>query len=174
MNMGVKIMVLNSLVLSLVRYVIPLLININSKQVKIINNLVMKTARTAIGYHSYYWSNSKVLKTCSWLNGVHLLYYGIVSFIHKCNFEKLPLTIVDRWNYNTRVSSRNNIGPISNKYKSKTKITGDSLLHKGVFIYSKIPDYMKLSRGKKFNSNLKLEIPKKFPNNRIVLPTDYG
>ena len=173
MNMGVKVMVLNSLVLSLVRYVIPLLINMNSKQIKIIHNLVMKTARTAIGYHSYYWSNSKVLKTCVWFNGVHLLYYGIISFIHKCNFEKLPLTIVDRWNYNTRVSSRNNIGPISNKDKSKTKITGDLLLYKRIFLYSKIPDYMKIIKGNKFKSNFRIEIPKRFPNNRMVLLTDY-
>ena len=44
MNIGVRTMVLNSLVLSFVWYVIPLLINMNAKQLKIINNLVMKTA----------------------------------------------------------------------------------------------------------------------------------
>ena len=172
--MGVRTMVLNSLVLSLVRYVIPLLINMNANQIKIINNLVMKTARTAIGYHSYYWSNIKVLKMCGWLNGVHLLYYGIISFIHKCNFERLPRTIVNNWCYNSRECSRNNIGPIKNKDKNKTKILGDSLLHKGIFIYSKIPDSIKLFKGLKFKNKMKIEIPKRFPNNRMVLLTDYG
>ena len=54
-NDKVRILVTNSLVLSILKYVQLLLININAKQLKIINVLVMKAARAAIGYHSYYW-----------------------------------------------------------------------------------------------------------------------
>ena len=64
----------------------PLLLNINSKQINTINVLVMKAARQTIGYHSYKWSNFKVLKYCKWLNGIHNIYYATLCFVHKINF----------------------------------------------------------------------------------------
>merc|ERR1719158_1084770 len=99
-------MVLNLLVLSLIRYVMLLLININHKQVKVLKMLVLKTARTAIGYHAYYWTNTKVLTTCDWLDAVHLLYYSIICFIHKCNFERMPKIIIKNWVYTNRENNR--------------------------------------------------------------------
>ena len=155
MNLKVRIMVLNALVISLVRYVLPLLLNVNKKQLDIINKLIMKTACTAVGYHSYYWSNVKILKTCNWLNGTHLLYYSVISFIHKCNFERVPESIVEKWIFNDSRSQRYTITPIGNKYKSKGKITSDSLLHKGILIYSKIPDSIKTKIGNTFKKGLK-------------------
>ena len=60
MNNKIKLLVTNSLVISIIRYVMPLFKNINYKQINTINVLVMKAARQTIGYHSYKWSNYKV------------------------------------------------------------------------------------------------------------------
>ena len=173
MNTRVRVMILNSLSLSLVRYVMPLLININCKQVKIIKTLVLKTARAAIGYHSYYWTNSKVLKTCEWLDGIHLFYYSIICFIHKCNIDRVPKLIIINWEYTNRVGSRT-IGPKMNVHMSKSSITSNSLLHKGLFIYSRVPDSMKMKNGKIFKKMIKNMVPNSFPPNRIILQSDYG
>ena len=53
MNNKIKILVTNSLVISIIRYVMPLFLNINFKQINTINVLVMKAARQTIGYHAY-------------------------------------------------------------------------------------------------------------------------
>ena len=71
----------------------------------------MKTARAAIGYHSYYWTNTKILRYCNWLNGMHLLYYSIISFIHKCNFERLPKSIINNWIFNDQRDTRFTLSP---------------------------------------------------------------
>ena len=174
MNTKVKVMVLNSLILSLVRYAMPLLINLNCKQVKVVKTLVLKVARVAIGYHSYYWTNTKVLKTREWLDGIHLLYYSIISFVHKCNFDRLPKLIVDNWVYTNRDGKSRLIGPRHHSYKPKSSITSNSLLHKGIFIYSKVQDSMKTKNGKTFKKYIRNIIQNKFPNDRMILPSDYG
>ena len=53
MNNKVKISVTNSLVISIIRYAMPLLLNINFRQINTINVLIMKAARQTIGYHTY-------------------------------------------------------------------------------------------------------------------------
>ena len=144
MNNKVKIIIFNSLVLSIIRYVMPLLLNINFKQLNTINVIVTKAARSAIGYHTYKWSNSKVLKYCNWLNVVHTIYYSTLCFIHKINFEMEPKQLVNEliFNNNNKIT-RFVKSPMDNKNKSKSNITSDSLLYNGIFIYNKIPEIFK-------------------------------
>ena len=144
MNNKVKIIVYNSLVLSIIHYVMPLLLNINFKQLNTVNVLVTKAARSAIGYHTYKWSNFKLLNYCKWLNGVHMIYYSTLCFIHKINYEMEPKSIINKLKYNkNNKNSRYVNAPACNIYKSKSIITGNSLLFNGIFIYNKIPDIFK-------------------------------
>ena len=123
----------------------PLLLNINFKQINIINVLVMKAARQTIGYHTYKWSNFKVLKYCKWLNGVHNIYYATLCFVHKINFEMEPKSLVSQLIFNNDIKKNTRFikSPTDNKYKSKSKITSDSLLFNVIYIYNKIPEYIK-------------------------------
>ena len=99
MNKKVKIMVYNSLIISILTYVMPILINMNTKQLSIPNVLINKVARSCIGIASYRWHNSKVILKCAWLNGTHLLYYSALCLIHKMNFEGLPQSLVELFVY---------------------------------------------------------------------------
>ena len=103
MNNKIKILVTNSLVISIIRYAMPLFLNINFKQINTINVLVMKAVRKTIGYHTYKWSNFKVLKYCKWLNGVHNIYYATLCFVHKINFEMEPKSLVSQLIFNNDV-----------------------------------------------------------------------
>ena len=100
MNNKIKIIVYNSLVISIIRYVMPLLLNLNFKQLKTVNVLVTQAARSAIGYHTYKWSNFKLLRYCNWLGGVHMLYYSTLCFVHKINFEMEPKSLINELKFN--------------------------------------------------------------------------
>ena len=105
MNTKIRIMVTNSKVISIIKYVLPLLININNKQLNIINVLINKAAGSAIGYHSYKWSNNKILNVCNWLNSTHSIYYATLCFIHKINFEMLPKSIIDNFIFSNNIKN---------------------------------------------------------------------
>ena len=99
MNKKVKILVHNSLIISILTYVMPILIDINAKQLKLLNVLINKVARTCMGRAAYRWHNSKLFQKCGWLNGTHLLYYSALCFLHKINFESIPISIIDLYIY---------------------------------------------------------------------------
>ena len=138
--------------------------------------LVMKAAIQAIGYHSYKWSNFKVLKYCKWLNGIHNIYYATLCFVHKINFEMEPKSLVSQFIFNNDL--KNNIrftkSPTDNKYKCKSNITSDSLLFNGIYLYNKIPDYIKTKNLKQFKSEIKSYIINKLTHNKITTKRDYG
>ena len=99
MNKKVKILVHNSLIISILTYVMPILIDINAKQLKLLNVLINKVARTCMGRAAYRWHNSKLFQKCDGLNGTHLLYYSALCFLHKINFESIPISIIDLYIY---------------------------------------------------------------------------
>ena len=175
MNNKVKIIIYNSLVLSIIRYVMPLLLNINFKQLNTINVIVTKAARSAIGYHTYKWSNFKLLKYCKWLGGVHMLYYSTLCFVHKLNFEMEPKSLINELKFNKNNKNIRYVkSPVGNIYNSKSKITGDSLMFNGIFLYNKIPDTLKILNMKKFKTEIKNYIYYNLPHDKIVNNGDYG
>ena len=73
-----------------------------------------------------------------------MLYYSTLCFVHKINFEMEPKLLVNELKFNNNVKNVRFVkSPVSNIVKSKSKITGDSLLFNGIFLYNKIPDYIK-------------------------------
>ena len=119
----------------------PILLDINSKQLSVLNILINKVARSCKGIASYRWHNAKLLLKCGWLNGTHLLYYSALCFIHKVNFEALPVAISELYYY--REGGRRVRCPEKSKISPKTKITRDQLLEKWLLLYKKIPDIFK-------------------------------
>ena len=83
MNTKTKIIVCNSIIISVISYVMPILINVNKAQLDSINILINKVARNCLGNESFRWSNQKIMEKCGWLNGTQLLYYSALSFLHK-------------------------------------------------------------------------------------------
>ena len=55
-----------------------------------------------------------------------------------------------------------------NKFKSKSNIKSDSLLFNGIYLYNKIPDYIKTKNIKQCKSEIKLYIINKLPHDKII------
>ena len=85
-----------------------------------------------------------------------MLYYSTLCFVHKINFEMVPKSLVNELKFNNNVKNVRFVkSPVSNIVKSKSKITGDSLLFNGIFLYNKIPDYIKTPNINKFKIDIK-------------------
>ena len=67
-----------------------------------------------------------------------MIYYSVLCFVHKINFEMMPSAIVNLLVFNDNKSTRFVKAPVRYLYKSNSSITANSLLHKGIFLYSKI------------------------------------
>ena len=74
--------------------------------------------------------------------GTHLIYYSVLCFVHKINFEMMPSAIVNLLVFNDNKSSRFVKAPVKHLYKSNLSITSNSLLYKGIFLYSKIDEIL--------------------------------
>ena len=64
--------------------------------------------------------------------------------------------------------------PIGHKFNSKSSITSNSLLYKGIFIYSKIDQNLKTKNIKQFKNAIKTFIGENLPTDRLVQQSDYG
>ena len=104
-----------------------------------------------------------------------MLYYSTLCFVHKINFEMEPKSIVNELKFNKmNKNSRYVKSPACNVHISKSRITGDSLLFNGIFIYNKIPELFKSYNMKKFKTEIKHYILNKLPHDKIVNNGDYG
>ena len=170
---NVKVLVYNAIIISVIVYVIPLIIDLNSKQLNVINVLVNKVARYCMGYKSFRWNNTTLMRKCGWLGGTHLIYYGVLCFIHKINFENLPESLTNLFIYKDNLRGRYTRCPSSTKHKAISKITRDNLFSRGLLYYKKIPDILKTYNIKKFKREVKIYIKENLPPDKLKIHTDY-
>ena len=86
----------------------------------------------------------------------------------------MPSAIVNLLNFNDKINTRFVKAPINHKIKSKSHITANSLLHKGIFLYSKVDEILKTKNIKQFKKLIKAFIWEKLPIDRMVQQSDYG
>ena len=173
MNSRVKVLVYKSLLISILTYVMPLIIDLNSRQLNTINTMVTKIARICLGFKSYKWNNTTVLRKCGWLGGTHLIYFSTLCFIHKINFDMQPISLVEKFIYRENRGSRYTRCPFKTKYDPKSKITREGLFSKGLLLYKKIPDIFKTYNMSKFKKEIKFYIKENLPPDRIKKHVDY-
>ena len=86
----------------------------------------------------------------------------------------MPKAIVNLLKFNNTDNTRFVEAPIGHKFNSKSAITSNSLLYKGIFIYSKIDQNLKTKNIKQFKKAIKIFIGENLPTDRIVQQSDYG
>ena len=173
MSSRAKVLVYKSLLISILTYVMPLIIDLNSRQLNTINTMVTKIARICLGFKSYKWNNTTVLRKCGWLGGTHLIYFSTLCFIHKINFDMQPISLVEKFIYRENRGSRYTRCPFKTKYDPKSKITKEGLFSKGLLFYKKIPDIFKTYNMSKFKKEIKSYIKENLPPDRIKKHVDY-
>ena len=134
MSFQTKRIVFTALIISIIRYVAILMINVNAKQLKIFNVLINKMGRKAMGFQSYRWSNSKLMQNCKWLNGTHILVYSTLNLIHKVNILGHPKQINNLMKFREKGNSRFVRAPIKMKYTSKNEKLNATTLYKAILL----------------------------------------
>ena len=163
-----KLILTNSLIVSVIRYCCPLLIDSNVSMINRLQTLLMKCTRNVLGFKSYKMSTMKIMSTMKLLTIHHMIVKETIMFVHKIFFNNSTNSILKLFTYsiNDRTNLRANRKPIIKKRHMSEKVT-QSLLYRALFLYSKLEDETRIYNPKKHSKYLQENIIYIFPNNKI-------
>ena len=79
-NIRTKILLTNSLIISIFRYASPLLINSNNNEINKLQVLLRKCSRPILGFSSYKMSTNKIMSQLKWLTIPHIIMKESILF----------------------------------------------------------------------------------------------
>ena len=89
-------MIANGIVMSKLTYGLALWGNCQGYLKKALQVQQLTAARAVCGYHSYYWSTSKLLSTCGWLSVNQLYWQEVFTTTYKIMKSAKPVNIHGR------------------------------------------------------------------------------
>ena len=154
-----KIILTNSLIISIFRYASPLLINSNINEIKKLQTLLMKCSRPILGYESYKLSTTKIMQKLKWLTIPHLIMKESILFLHKVIYENLPKSIFDFYTYSHN-SNQNirSVRKIMVKNVSTSEKAKKSLIYKSAYLFNQLPEEVRMYNKKKLSKYLQTNI----------------
>ena len=129
-NIRTKLILVNSLIISIFKYACPLLIDSSLTQLNKMQTLLMKVSRHVIGFNTYKLSTINIMKLNKWITFHHMVIKETILFIHKIMFENIPRSITQFYSYS--MSNNLNIRMVrkaSIKIQHKSNIATKSLLY---------------------------------------------
>ena len=158
-NFQTRLSIINSIVIGIISYVLPLYFNCNAYQLKKLHKIQINACRAVIGNNCYKISNVKVLARCKWLSIANMMRYSVILFIHniKCNDRMRSINDLFTKNKSNRVVPKS--FPV---YEPKYKRLKYFLLYKGNYLYNKLPNYIIKSKKFIFKKTLKQYIQSNF------------
>ena len=90
-----KLILINSKILSVIRYASPILINTNNKMLSRLQVLIMKCSRPILGFRSYKLSTHKIMNELKWLTIYYLITKENIVFIRRVVLSDLPIAITE-------------------------------------------------------------------------------
>ena len=88
-----KLTVATGIIQSKIQYLLPLYGGAPKYLLEAIQVQQLKAARFVCGYGSYYWSTTKLLKTCGWLSVKQQEFYSTTLLAHKIATTQRPLNL---------------------------------------------------------------------------------
>ena len=104
-----KIILTNSIIISLFRYSAPILLDPSNKYISKLQKMLMKAARPILGFESYKWSTAKIMKQLNWLSIYHLITAESIKFLHKIYFNNLPGSLTKYFTFSLDRDDNNRI-----------------------------------------------------------------
>ena len=92
-------MVTNSVIISVIRYAAPLLIDSTKAQLQKLQTLIIKNARPIIGFISYKMSTVQILEKLKWQTAHHMIMSESLKFFHKIVFNQEPKCMNNYFTY---------------------------------------------------------------------------
>merc|ERR1712115_5722 len=157
-----KIIFFKSMVLSVIRYCSPILIDSDAKLIDKLQTLLMKCTRPILGFHSYKMSTLQIMSELR-IQTVHLMIVReSIQFIHKVLSRKAPGVIYDLF---TQSNLENVRGirkyRVKNNHKS-SKVT-NSLFYRAVYLFNCLDNDVRNYNVKKLSKYLQDSIRYIFP-----------
>ena len=156
------------MIIGKLNYLLPILINLDPKQLIKLHKLLMLTARQTLGSYCFRVSTHKILYQCNWVHIPHMIIISSIKFIHKIFNNKQPSCLLNE--YDLRHNNKNS-NRILTKFYPKIKptisILKRSLLHKAAEIYNTLPDNIKILKDTNFDNSIKEYVIKTFAHDKI-------
>ena len=163
-----KIILMNSLVVSIFRYGCPLLIDSNAIIINKLQTLLMKCARQILGFKSYKMNTVNIMKEVKMLTVHHLIIKESIGFIHKIIFNENPKCIFKLLEYNSQESGNiRKVRKMRIKYDIIYEKVRQSLLYRSLFLLNTLEYDLRSMNPKKLSQYLKENIIYIFANNKI-------
>ena len=164
-----KIILMNSLVISIFRYCCPLLINSNMKQIARLQTLFMKCTRHILGFKSFKMSTLNIVKELKMLTIYQMIMKDAILFIHKVIFNKKPSAIFKFITFGGKENSAvRRVRKPRIKIETNSSKVRYSLLYNSIYLYCKLEDKIRLYNPKKLAKYLKENILYIFLHDNIL------
>ena len=167
-DMRTSKMIANSIILSVFKYSCPLMINSDIIIINKISSLLLKCSRPLLGFISYKWNTSTIMKKLGWVTYSQMITIESVNFIHKCIFDDTPRTINELITFS--LNRENNVRSIRKPIlkENVNSLRGNqSLIPRAIFLYNSLPDIFRTYNYKKFKKCSKKYIMENFQINCI-------
>ena len=126
---------------------------VNALQVQQLN-----AARTVCGYHSYYWSTSKLLDTCGWLSVKQQMVASTVTMAHNIIKTGVPrniyATLSMDYPYPTRQAAQGNIRSIDTS-ENNNSMSEKTFKYQARKYYNQIPVEIRQLPKQRFKKQLR-------------------
>ena len=165
-NKKSKIIFFKSMVLSVIRYCSPILVDSDAKLIDKLQTLLMKCTRPILGFHSFKMSTLQIMSELR-IQTVHLMIVReSIQFIHKVLTKKSPGVIYDLF----MQSNLDNIREIR-KYRvkndHKSSNVTNSLFYRAVYFFNCLENEVRNYNVKKLSKYLQDNITYIFPYNKV-------
>ena len=173
-NIRSKLLLTNSLIMSIFRYGAPLLINANMAHVNKLHTLIMKNSRPILGINSYKFNTRTIMDKLKWCTMHQIIMSESLKFIHKITFEHTPPSMTRYISFG--LNNENNVRlcrkpSILNRPKSEKM--SQSIFHRSIYLFNKL-DYVDRTMNTKTSAkNINTIVKDNFPMS-VIPKTDYG
>ena len=115
-----------------------------------LHKILMTSARTAIGDYCCRSSITAILTKCNWISIDHMVLHSSLTILHSIFQNKKPRSIINLFKMNENSRSVKEIYP---KYVPKSALYLNFYSVKGLKLYNKIPQNIKIKNKISFKKN---------------------
>ena len=134
---------------------------VNALQVQQLN-----AARTVCGYHSYYWSTTKLLNTCGWLSVRQQMVLSTITMAHNIIVTGVPrnihATMLSEYPYRTRQATQGNIRAAENNL-AHSSLAEKTFKFQSRKYYNQVPVEIRQLRKQPFKKKIRKWVKEHIP-----------
>ena len=166
-NLKTRLKIANAIVIGSINYGLPLFLNATKDQLSKLNSLLIRAARTVIGYHSLKLSQVKMDKITGWTSIYHMITSSSIILHNNTINSKNPHILKSFYKITKHKRYQINTSKKIPIYIPKGKMTENGFIQKSCELFNFLPEAIKNEEGTKFKQELKMYINKIFPYRSI-------